>query len=115
MRYFLYEDGKTWEIPETSYEFWHEKNASKFKLPDFEVSDGKYVYSVETMYQGAIDAGEAILPFILIMFRDKLVISGEGITQKYLKDIVEYYATFDELKENYDKLKVKLESKKGKL
>ena len=49
------------------------------------------------------------------MFRDKLVISGEGITQKYLKDIVEYYATFDELKENYDKLKVKLESKKGKL
>src|SRR5688572_23948719 len=112
MHYYMYQNGKTLEISETSYELWYNKNANKYQLPTFEVSDGKYVYSIETMYQGAIGTGEEALPFLLIMFRDKLVINSEGVKQKNKKDLIEYYATFEELKENYEKLKLKLESKK---
>lgn len=110
----MYEDGQIWEISEASYELWHEKSASKFTLPDYEISDGKYVYSLEATYQGTFDTGEEVLPFILIMFRDRLVIANEEVQQKCKKDIIEYYATFEELKENYNKLKMKLESKKSK-
>lgn len=112
MRYFIFEEGQTWEVPETSYPFWHDKHAADYKLPDYEVVTADHVYSVESMYIGSIDKGEAVLPFILLCIVDKIVIHRDKLRQKYKNENVEYFATFEEYKKGYYELKEELQLKK---
>lgn len=110
MRYYICDERETWEVPETSYDVWHNTVASKFKLPDYRIVTGEFIYAVESMYKGAIDKDEAVLPFILILFIDEVVIDSEGLNQRSLSEDAEYFATFDEYQKRYYELKKKWES-----
>jgi len=112
MRYFIFENNQTREVQDIAYEIWHKESASRYMLPDYEIVTEDFIYSVETMYQGAIDKGEAVLPFILICFEDELKIYPDKVKQEPHEEKIEYYATFEELKKAYEKLKKELEGKR---
>ena len=111
MRYFIYSDIEITEVGANTYEFWHEQNSENFKLPDFEITVEETVYSMETMYHGAIDKDEDILPFVIFYFEDNLVLTEEGIKREYFRDEIFYFKTFEEMHEKYSEIVVTLSAK----
>ncbi len=110
MRYYISDEKETWEVPESSYELWHKTVASKYILEDYKVETGEFIYGVSCMYVGAIDKGEAVLPFVIIIYTDEVVIGSEGLDQRSLSEEPEYFSTFNEYQKRYFELKKKWES-----
>lgn len=111
MRYYIIKDNQVCEVPETSYDYWHKNYASNYKLPDFAIPKDDFVYSVETMFKGAIDVDEEVLPFILFYFKDELLFIEGGVKSVCREDTIEHFSTFEELEKRYFEIK---ESVSGK-
>jgi len=107
MKYYIYENEILKEVSADEYEKW---DSSAFILEPFYVSVKDVVYTVETHYHGSIDDYEEILPFVMVWFKDELVLRKnlKGIKQEYRKDEIEYFATFDEMKKRYDDFRADL-------
>lgn len=97
MRYFIYVDNELQEVPEYHYEVWCSIEKEKYVLPDYSILIDGNQYSIETMYQGAVDIDEEPLPFVLLYFEDVWEIKTEGLTKTESNDTIEYFATFEEL------------------
>lgn len=102
MRYFICVDEKLIETTEAEYHAWEELKGHEYKLEDYSIEINGDLYSIETMYVGSIDTYEEVLPFIMVTMVDRFQVTEEGIEAK--PDIDEdYFATFQELKDNRQK------------
>lgn len=94
MRYYIFENGEFQVASSVEYDLWHEKKVPGLLLPDQEISVGTIVHSIESRYNGCVDKGEGLYPFILIHFEDELVHEpGKGIYQNLVEEHTEHYAS----------------------
>ena len=102
MRYYVYNNSTLEEVSDEQYETWMEIVSKKYKLPDFAVIINGDFYGLETMYHGAIDKGEEVLPFVLLYFEDIATIKEDMITIDMDANSIDYFATFEELQQADD-------------
>ena len=98
MRYFVYNDSACIEVDCETYEKWCKYLADKYFLPDYSLEKDDSIFGIETMYNGALDKGEELLPFILFYFHDILVLNPDGIEKATKESRIEYFGSFNEMK-----------------
>ena len=110
LTYIIFKDGKLVETDSESYERWIETEWEDIKLPDYVFTAGKKRFYIETMFQGALDKSEGFFPFVLLYFEDQwLDEAGESILP--IDNDSFYYESYEEWKDEYEKLIDKLKKK----
>jgi hypothetical protein len=114
LRYIVYKNDGLVETNSEDYEAWMETTWNDIKLPIYVLKLGNRRYTVESMFQGALDKSEGDFPFIVLYFEDmwvdeageaKVAIDGDSF---YFADIYEWKDCYENLvnkliilKENY--------------
>ena len=98
MRYFVYNDSACIEVDCATYEKWCKYLADKYFLPDYSLEKYDRIFGIETMYNGAMDKGQEILPFILFYFEDRLELKPDGVQRNTKNSRIEYFGSFEEMK-----------------
>ena len=98
MRYYVYNDSTCIEVDCATYEKWCKYLADKYFLPDYSMEKDENIYGIETMYNGALDKGEELLPFILFYFEDRLELKPDGVQRNTKTSRIEYFGSFNEMK-----------------
>lgn len=111
MRYYIYENDKAKGVAESEYEAWLSLEKEKYVFEDYAVLIDGNQYSIETIYQGAIDKGEGVYPFILLYFEDVFQIEDDGLKVDHDNDKIEYFETFEEMKQRREELIKTIEEK----
>jgi hypothetical protein len=104
MKYFVYNGNGLEPTTSKGYDKWMAEEWQFYKLPDYYTSIEDFVYSIETIYVGAIDKDEEAKPFIIQIFKDELVLSEQGVSREYRQDRTEYFNSFDDYYEYYQQL-----------
>ncbi|HKR04793.1 MAG TPA: hypothetical protein VJY62_09155 [Bacteroidia bacterium] len=102
MKYYIYKEGENVEVSCDEYENWMTEESSKYLMPEYSaIINGNY-YGLETMFFGSIDKGEEVLPFVLLYFEDVATILENKLDIDLEANTVDYFATFEELKQHYE-------------
>lgn len=103
MKFYIYENQRLKIVSDIDYERWMETNSHHYILPEYSTIVDGTNYGLETIYDGAIDKGESVYPFILLYFEDIPTVKVEGIKINMEANSVQYFETFKELKLEYNR------------
>ncbi|MEO8148544.1 MAG: hypothetical protein ABI723_12940 [Bacteroidia bacterium] len=65
-------------------------------------------YSFDTLFMGAVDNYEELLPYIIYTFKDEIQPNADGVTWVNITHEIEYYATHEEFISRIEQLKSKI-------
>lgn len=99
MNYFIIQNDEFKKVDSIAYENWMEDESRKYILPEYyELVEGRK-QGLETMYQGAVDDGEGLYPFVLLIFDD-----NPELTENENEPEIEYFERFDQLEKRYNEV-----------
>src|SRR4051812_24217983 len=99
MKYYVVEDGALTETSAQHYEQWMLHEGKQYILPNVELEKDGFLYTMETLYRGAMDEGESLTPFVLLFFKDHAQTKQRKIKSGDLDSEVEFFEAFDKLVE----------------
>ena len=113
LRYIIYKNDVLIETNSEDYETWMETAWKDIKLANYVLKIGTKRYSVETMFQGALDKSEGDFPFIVLYFED-LWVDEAGEAKVPIDSDTFYFGDINEWKQCYEsqieKLKIRKEN-----
>ncbi len=72
-----------------------------YLLPDYSALIDDKIYAIETIYAGALDDDEDVLPFVLCRKNSELKLELEGVCFKTLTEEVEYFKSYETFRSRY--------------
>lgn len=111
MKYYIIQNDKVVEADDLAFDNWIDDHVLDYLLPEYSLVINGTFYGLETVYNGAIDVNEEILPFVLLYFEIAPVILADGLEINTDPYTIEYFATFEELKKRYLELENEIETK----
>jgi hypothetical protein len=101
LRYIVYKNDVLVETNCDDYEAWMTSVWQNIKLPNYVLKLGNKRYSVETMFQGALDKSEGDFPFIVLYFED-MWMDEAGESKVPVDNDAFYFGDIHQWKECYD-------------
>ena len=101
MKYFIYENNKLKKVKRSVYEQWIRCEGGFYVLPDYTILIDENLYSIETVFAGAVDDDEDALPFVICRIDSELELRKDGVSFKTVSDSVEYFANYESLSNRY--------------
>ncbi len=100
-KYVIVENNMLKKVTQGIYENWLENNSDQFMLPAYTKEKKNVKHTIDTDFVGITEHDEPVLPFVLFHFEDEVLRNG---IKKLVKDMVEHFETFDELKKRREEL-----------
>ncbi len=96
MKYVIIEDNKLKKVSQGIYEYWLENKSDQFILPTFTKKLKNKKFIIDTDFVGSFQKNQPVHPFVLFKYEE------QGTNT--VKDEVEYFETFEELKKRRQEL-----------
>ena len=81
-----------------------------YLLPDYNVLIDEKLYSIETVYAGALEDDEEVFPFVICRVNSELDLKEDGVGFKTVIDEVEYFGCYESLRNRYYQLIEEIEN-----
>jgi len=104
MKYYIYKNKQLKKVKRYEYEEWISQEQMFLTLPDYRLMIDEKLYSIETVYAGAVDDEEDALPFVLCRIESELELRTDGVGFKTTSDVVLYFANYEALHKRYTEL-----------
>jgi hypothetical protein len=95
MKYVIIEDNKVKKVSQGIYEYWLENKSDQFILPAYTKKLKNKKFIIDTDFVGTFEKNQPVQPFVLFQYEE------QGNT---VKDVVEHFETFEELKKRRQEL-----------